>query len=279
MVYDSMRPAIFLHGGSGSWTGKDTNKALKILEKAATTGLSTMEEGGSAVDAVEKSINHLEISGDFIAGRGSLPQFDGVIRIDAGIAYGKTGKVGAVASIEDVIKPVSVARKVMEETDYVLLVGSGATEFAKEHGFFCRINKSKKSYTNSCETVGAVACDFNGNLAAGSSTGGLPDALPGRVGDAPIFGAGFYVNKHAAAACTGKGEYFIKTLLAEHACNLVANGLKPDEATKQSMKYLVNRCGIEAWGGIIVLDCNGNYGYDHNTEKMPICYKSIDRLK
>jgi beta-aspartyl-peptidase (threonine type) len=273
-----MRPAIFLHGGSGSWTEKDTNKALKILEEAAIIGLNVIKEGGSAVDAVEKSINHLEISGEFIAGKGSLSQLDDRIRMDAGIADGKTVGVGAVASIENVMTPISVARKVMEETDYVLLVGSGATEFAKEHGFFCRINKSKKSYTNSCETVGAIACDFNGNLAAGSSTGGLIKALPGRVGDAPIFGAGFYVNKHAAAVCTGKGEYFIKTLLAKYACDLVTNDLKPKEAAKQSMKYLVNRCGTEAWGGIIVLDRNGNYGYDHNTEKMPICYKSMNHV-
>ncbi len=193
MMIFKMKLAIILHGGAGNWNRYNPDKAKKILEKASNIGIKILKNNGSSLDAVEKSINHLENSGYFDCGLGSVTQNDGKIRMDAGIMEGFSLKCGAVAAIEDIKNPISVARKVMEKTRHCLIVGRFATKFASQNGFKTIKIKPKvfASSKNASDTVGAVAIDKNGNIAVGNSTGGIKNMLPGRVGDSPIAGAVF----------------------------------------------------------------------------------------
>ena len=264
------KPAIILHGGAGDWRAKNIAKANKILNNAANIGLKILKNNGSVIDAIEKSINFLEDSGFFNCGIGSVAQADGKVRMDAGIMDGSTLKCGAVGAIENIKNPISVARKVMEKTNHCLLVSKYATKFAVKNRFK-KINIKPKKQEKS-DTVGALAIDKNGNIAAGVSTGGLGNSmLPGRVGDSAIAGAGFYVNEYAGAVATGIGEAFIRTTIVRKAVDIVQEGKSLKEIVKISLNILKQE--TECDGGIIILDKKGNYAVHFTTKAMPWVYK------
>jgi len=270
-----MKIAIIAHGGSGRWPASETPKALELLDEATELGLELLKTGGSSRDAVENAINHLEDSGYFNAGRGSIVQMDGKIRMDAAIMDSRLN-CGAVGAIEDIQRPISVARKVMENTDHVLLVSKYATDFAVKNGFERVKFKPRYAYKNNkmihLETVGSIAIDKKGIITVGASTGGRSGMLPGRVGDTAIIGAGVYANEFAGATSTGVGESFIKTTAVRKAVDFVEAGLSPQEAAKKCIRILGEKTGHT--GGMIVLDKKGNYGAFHSSKDMPFSYKS-----
>ncbi|MFQ5998557.1 MAG: isoaspartyl peptidase/L-asparaginase family protein [Candidatus Bathyarchaeia archaeon] len=251
------------HGGAGHTCSHRTNKVLK---SAVSSGLALLLSKHSAVTAVERAVNVLEDSNLFNAGVGSLSQSDGKVRMDACIMDGKTLMAGAVAGIEKVRNPVSVARAVMERTQHTLMAGYPATMFAVEQGF---PNSDVRGQTkNVSETVGSIALDIFGRIAAASSTGGLgKTVLPGRVGDSAVIGAGIYATPRAGAIVTGVGEAMIKTVLSKTACELVEGGLKPTLAARRCIR-IVSKVP-RGKGGIVVLDHKGNYGVAHNCRDMP----------
>jgi beta-aspartyl-peptidase (threonine type) len=280
---------ILVHGGAGE---KPANKTqLKILEAALEIGFSILKKGGSSLDTVETVIRLLEDSGHFNAGRGSRLQLDGRCRMDASIMEGKNLKAGAVASIENVPNPIRLARLVMEKTPHVLMVGQGARRLAQSFkipkGFApskasleilsktLKIkNKTIDLYKNiyGQETVGAVAMDQSGTLAAGASTGGAGAMLPGRIGDTPLIGSGVYAdNESGAVSMTGLGEGIIRAGLAKEICCDLSRGISPQRATEKTLKRLLVR--IQGEAGAIVLNRKGEFALLHTTPYLCAGYR------
>lgn len=250
------------------------------LRAALRVGYHLLDRGGSALTAVEQAIRVLEQSGLFNAGAGSRLQFDGVRRMDASIMEGDSLHAGAVASVEGVAHPIVAARLVMETTDHVLLVGPLATKFAR---FFklerhpLRTIRRRLSYDVMLTrkslagerhgTVGAVARDRSGTVAAGASTGGIDRMLPGRVGDTPLIGCGVYAdNQSGAVAMTGIGEGIIRMAVAKEICDRLAQGAFPAAAARQVLKNLVTR--IQGAAGTLVLASDGRFAISHVTPRM-----------
>jgi L-asparaginase / beta-aspartyl-peptidase len=251
------------------------------LAEALAMGYSVLESGGPAVVAVECTIGLLEASGLFNAGRGSNRQLDGAMRMDASIMEGSTLKAGAVASIEGIVHPISAARLVMEETDHVLLVGPHASAFARHfkltrqrsarapHRFSYDgiLARQKRSKTEKHGTVGAVALDQSGTVAAGASTGGIDSMLPGRVGDTALIGCGVYAdNRSGAVSMTGRGEGIIRLAVAKSICESLAEGRGPMAAARQILRRLVSR--IDGAAGTLVLSPDGRFAIHHVTPHM-----------
>jgi beta-aspartyl-peptidase (threonine type) len=250
------------------------------LADALAAGYGILAQGGSALDAVERTIGFLEQSGLFNAGRGANRQLDGVQRMDAALMEGAHFQAGAVASIEGILHPISVARLVMEETDHVLLVGPLAGRFARHFklarhrsGVSCRssydriLAKQKRSRTERHGTVGAVALDRSGTVAAGTSTGGIESMLPGRVGDSPLIGCGLYAdNQSGAVSMTGTGEGIIRLVIAKNICDRLAMGKSPAVAARQALRMLESR--INGSAGALVLSPNGRFAIRHVTPYM-----------
>lgn len=287
-----MKSTVAVHGGAGRWSLDEGQKraVLKTLREAVEEGL-TVAERGSAVDAVTAAVEYMERSGLFNAGYGSAYAIDGRVYLDAGVMDGRTGRAGAVAAVEGVRSAVRLARLVMEQTDHVIIACEGARLLAAKAGLlephhkFYNEEKNKRfqevleearrgrwHYKKVLElagdTVGAVALDRDGNLAAATSTGGVWLKWPGRVGDSPIPGAGYYAeNGVGAFSATGVGEVILLMLLSYRARNeLVKTG---DVA--QAVKNVVQQA-TEAFGpdtvGIIALDAKGNPAYAYNTKAM-----------
>lgn len=258
-------------------------------------GYGILEHGGPAVIAVEHAIRVLEASGLFNAGRGSHRQLDGVMRMDASIMEGATLKAGAVASIEEIVHPVSAARLVMEKTNHVLLVGPSATRFAryfhlerqsrtkafrlsrrtrpvsasgvKTKLLYRAMMRSQAGAMDRHGTVGAVALDGRGTVASGASTGGIDSMLPGRVGDTPLIGCGVYAdNRSGAVSMTGLGEGIICLAMAKTVCDRLASGVSPVAAAKQVLGQLVSR--LQGAAGMLVLTSNSRYAIRHVTPYM-----------
>jgi beta-aspartyl-peptidase (threonine type) len=283
-----VRIAILVHGGAGP---KQANRIqLRKLSEAIEAGYSILADGGSSLDAVEEAIRRLEDSGLFNAGRGSRLQLDGRCRMDASIMEGRDLKAGAVAGIEGVKNPIRLARRVMQETPHVLLVGDGAGRLARHFKLEATSSPTKKSlqvlkktlkgseaavrlYSQlNHETVGAVALDRNGHLAAGASTGGISAMLPGRVGDSPLIGSGVYADNEAGAVTlTGWGESIIRAGLAKEICDRLASGLSPQRAAEWSLKRLRVRINGEA--GAIVLNQSGELVLLHTTPFLCAGYR------
>lgn len=292
--------AIIVHGGAG--TIKKEEKIPKIIEgvkEAALAGWKELKKG-SALDAVEEAIKSLEDNPIFNAGTGSVLTLDGKVEMDAAIMRGKTLEAGAVASIWGVKNPISVARKVMEKTDHVLLVGEGAVKFARIMGFdeynpiteerreqweklrekllkegtipyWKKISELIKEYPEVLRsTVGAVAFDGE-EVVAGTSTGGVFLKMFGRVGDTPIIGAGTYANEFAGASCTGLGEVAIKLSLAKTSVDFVRLGLSAQKASEAAIELATKYFGKDTMG-IIMIDREGNVGFAKNTKHMSIAY-------
>jgi L-asparaginase / beta-aspartyl-peptidase len=274
---------LVIHGGAGAMNPDMPDSLRKAyadgMLQALKTGETVLKEGGTSMDAVEKTIRILEDNPLFNAGKGAVYTHEGTISLDASIMDGSTLKAGAVAAVADVKNPISLARTVMTSSEHVFLSGTGASEFARERGleivdssyFFTpnRWNDHLKGLQNEKHgTVGCVALDVHGNLAAGTSTGGMTNKRWGRIGDTPVIGAGTYANnKSAGISCTGHGEYFIRYVVAHEVSNMVEY---KGWTVKQAGNFIINEQLRQAGGngGLIAIDRNGNIAMPYNTTGM-----------
>jgi beta-aspartyl-peptidase (threonine type) len=294
--------AIVVHGGAGRLPTEGAANAQAGCQEAILVGWRLLQNGASALDAVEATVRALEDNPSFNAGTGAVLTSSGNIELDAGLMEGKTLRVGAVAGVERIKHPISLARKVME-SPHVLLVGKGAQEFAQEQGIaLCEFEdlltdyqyqrwkdyqeqaaladketryhrreiNSTPAHEDRHGTVGAVALDASGNLASATSTGGTFNQYPGRVGDSPLVGCGFYADDHAAVSCTGHGEDFIRLLIAKRAADFVAGWASARAAAQAAIGLLSARA--RGNGGLIVVDQLGNAGFAWNSEHMAHAY-------
>tara|TARA_B100001559_G_scaffold163838_1_gene137384 strand:- start:311 stop:1273 length:963 start_codon:yes stop_codon:yes gene_type:complete len=280
---------IVVHGGAGVLSNLSTEKQLEIENKVKNTLISAykiLENGGSSMDAVEFAVSEFEDSSLFNAGKGSVYAADEVQEMDASIMNGKDRSAGAVASVKTIKNPIKLARKVLEETNHILLVGEGAEIFAKNIGetivdksyFYSeknlrRLYKAKKKLItkNIIEdrigTVGAVALDKDGNIAAATSTGGMTNKMPGRVGDTPIIGSGTWAqNDVCGVSSTGHGEFFIKYQVAKEVCTRME--YLNETLDKASSDIIQDLSKIDARGGVIAIDKNANISMPFNTDGM-----------
>jgi L-asparaginase / beta-aspartyl-peptidase len=246
--------------------------------------------GGSALDAVEAAILVLEDDPTFDAGTGSVLVADGSVELDAGLMDGTSLKVGAVAAVKHFKNPISVARRVLEASEHHFLVGPGAEGFARAQGFPEVDNRSlvvprEQAFYEQfvsgmrvagdsfgpADTVGAVALDAEGRMAAGNSTGGVAFSLPGRVGDAPLPGIGYSADDRlGGVACTGWGEHILRVGLAMRAMQGLERGLSAQDAASAAVALLLER--VQGRAGLVLLDCSGRVGLAHSTECLAHAY-------
>ncbi len=292
--------AIIVHGGAG--TIRKEERIPRVIEGVREAVLAGWRElkRGSALDAVEEAVKALEDNPLFNAGTGSVLTLDGRVEMDAAIMRGKSLDAGAVAGIWGVKNPISVARKVMEKTDHVLLAGEGAVKFARILGFpeydpvteerrkqweelrkklletgetrhWKKLNELIREYPEVLRsTVGAVAFDGE-EVVAGTSTGGVFLKVFGRVGDTPIIGGGTYANEVAGASCTGLGEVAIKLALAKTATDFVRLGMDAQSASDAAISLATKYFGADTMG-IIMVDARGNVGFAKNTKHMSYAF-------
>jgi len=289
--------ALVIHGGAGTISKKnmtsEREKAYKsALHEALNKGESILKGGGSAADAVEQTIWILENSPLFNAGKGAVFTHDGKNELDASFMNGKDQNAGAVGGVTNIMHPISAARAVLEKSDHVLLTSKGAEQFAKEQGLelvdplyfkterrwnaLQRILKAEKEEKkdlqelseNKYGTVGCVALDLEGNIVAGTSTGGMTNKRYNRFGDVPIIGGGTYAdNNTCGVSCTGHGEYFIRYAVAH---DVSARMEYLGENVKEAADYIVNKKLVEKGGsgGLIAIDKYGNVAMPFNSEGM-----------
>lgn len=280
---------LVVHGGAGVLSNLSKEQQLVIEQKVSETILSAYEilqKGGSSLDAVEFVVSEFEDSLLFNAGRGSVYTSDETQEMDASIMYGFDRSAGAVASIKKIKNPIKLARKVLEETEHVILVGDGAESFAESIGetivepsYFHseknlkRLRKLKSKIADSqiiqdkIGTVGAVAIDKKGNISAATSTGGMTNKMPGRVGDTPIIGSGTWAqNQVCGVSSTGHGEFFIKFQVAKEVCTRMEY---LNQSLKDSSHAVIKELkDIGASGGLIAIDKDANVSTPFNTEGM-----------
>jgi beta-aspartyl-peptidase (threonine type) len=291
---------IAVHGGAGTilrsaMTAQKEKEYMDALEDAVLTGDKILSTGGTSLDAVEAAVKRLEDHPLFNAGKGSVFTNEGKNEMDACIMEGKTLKAGAIAGVQHIKNPVSLARKVMENSDHVLLMGDGAMQFAKKMNMtmepdsyffveqrFNQLKQAKDSNTMIMDhtadttvpdekkfgTVGAVALDVYGNIAAATSTGGMTNKRWGRVGDSPIVGAGTYANNITCGiSCTGHGEFFLRAVVAyDISCLMEYKGFSLKEACNHVVMKKLVAFGGE--GGLIAIDANGSIEMPFNSEGM-----------
>ena len=282
---------LLIHGGAGSLPkrAREGNQAKyeASLQNITNSAFLILDKGGSSLDAVTLAVQMLEDDPLFNAGRGAVLTRKMTAELDAAIMDGSNETAGAVACLNHIKNPISLARLVMERTRHVFLVGSGAEDYAVELGFelvpnsyfhtahrteeLSRVQKNVDSPTlisGDQGTVGAVALDAQGNLAAATSTGGVVNKLPGRVGDTPIIGAGtFAKNGICAVSATGQGEYFIRTVAAHHVSSAVEHReLSLESAVAELLHEKLS--GLGGTGGIIAIGADGKMVADFNTEMM-----------
>ncbi|MFK7802933.1 MAG: isoaspartyl peptidase/L-asparaginase family protein [Anaerolineae bacterium] len=285
---------IIVHGGAWDWPDEQDAQKIPDLTKATQIGRDILAAGGSALDAVEKAVNYLEDAPTFEAGTGVPPNRNGVAQLDALIVDGKTRDFGSVAAVERVKYPITLARKVMEETAHCMFVGAGADELARELGMplipnielvdekswraFVERDESVlkpqwgKSQPLSHDTVGAVAIDQDGNVAAATSTSGSPFKPAGRVGDAPLLGSGgFALNGAGAVSCTGNGENIMRLLLAKYAADKMVEGMTAQQAADASVAYM-SAVYPDPMTGMIVVDAAGNLAFASSTPKIAVAW-------
>jgi len=284
--------SIAIHGGAGAvprstLTAEREQQYRDGLAAALDLGYATLEKGGSSLDAVTAAVRALEDNPLFNAGRGAALTRDGAAELDAAIMDGRQQRAGAVAAVRHVRNPIELARRVMEKSRHVLLVGAGAEEFAMEEGLalvpnaYFRTDERRAQleaersgrqvsdlFPSSQGTVGAVALDAAGDLAAATSTGGMTNKRQGRVGDSPIIGAGTYAkNGVCAVSATGHGEYFIRTVAAHHICAAVEyRGLALREAVRELLHKKLRELGGS--GGVIAISRGGGIVTEFSTEGM-----------
>jgi L-asparaginase / beta-aspartyl-peptidase len=299
-------PTLIVHGGAWAIPAEMAEDHQRGVAQALSTGYQILEKGGTATDAVEAAVTILEDDPTFDAGRGSFLTASGRVQLDALLMDGATLRAGGVACVEHLRNPIQAARLVLDKSPHIYFVGAGAEAFAQSHGmklidnselvldrerrrleeaqqrlaagqpdqtFSGPIAQDDKSpetaaqHLKSHDTVGAVALDQHGNLAAGTSTGGTLNKAPGRVGDSSLIGCGCYADNHSAAvSLTGWGEPIMKLVLGKWATDRVSQGVAPELAAQQAIAYLFARLG--GHGGIILLGPDGQFGIAHNTPGM-----------
>ena len=273
-----MKPVIAIHGGAGVMRRDEPGAAHRaVLEEALEAGYDILRANGSSLDAVAAAVVVLEDSPLFNAGRGSCFTADGEIEMDASIMDGATLRAGAVAAVRRIRNPILAARLVMEKTRHVLLAGAGAERFARQQGLrlesqsyfrtakrLAALRKNLKDYHG---TVGAVALDSDGRLAAATSTGGYTGKMPGRVGDSPLIGAGTYADDRACAVSgTGLGEAFIRAAVGHDVCaRMLYAKASLASAARAALESVANVGGD---GGLIAVDRRGNVAMPFNSEGM-----------
>jgi len=283
-----LKKAIIVHGGAWKIPEDMEKPCLEGVEEAAKVAMNRLLDDNSVLDAVEVAVRCMENNPAFDAGVGSVLNAEGEIELDAAIMDGKTLNAGAVAAVRHIRNPISLARKVMENSNHVFLVGEGANKFAALQGFekfdelavkreLERWKKLREKYSGTMKfsdkngTVGAVAIGSHGNIAAATSTGGIPFKLPGRVGDSCLIGCGLYADDRVGGvSATGYGESIIKIVISKVVCELLGKGLTAQKAAEESVKRLERK--INGRGGVIVLDKKGNVGISYNTPKMARAY-------
>ena len=293
--------ALIAHGGAGNWRPGSEEDAVEAMRAAVEAGRAILRAAGSALDAVCATVVALEDNPIFNAGTGAVLNFDGYCELDASVMESRESRVGAVCALQRVKNPVLVARKVMEETDHVMLAGEGALRFARVMGFpdhdpvtpqreadwrdkkahvaealgkhslkMRRFLKEHPEYAGG--TVGAAAVDARGVLAAATSTGGVTMKLVGRVGDSPVPGAGNYASAHVAASATGTGEYVLRSLATRSISEAVERGASVEAAVESVLARLGRE--FDADVGFIAVDAAGRPAAAHRTRDMPHAYFS-----
>lgn len=283
-------PILLVHGGAWAIPDDMIEAHLNGVRNALAAGWDVLSRGGSSLDAVEEAVVVMEDDETFDAGRGSFLNREGRVQLDALIMDGGTLRAGGVGCVEHLRNPIRTARKILSESPHVYFVADGAEQFAVQHGIPLCTNedliipreierlreyqaRAAEEQTNlfaptiSHDTVGAVALDHDGNLAAATSTGGTLDKAPGRLGDSSLIGCGCYADNHTgAASTTGWGEPIMKLVLAKWATDRIAAGNLPEWAAAEAISYLESR--MKGHGGIILLDAKGRFGISHNTPRM-----------
>jgi beta-aspartyl-peptidase (threonine type) len=291
-----MKPSIIVHGGA--WDiPPDLQEAHKTgTRRAVEAGWAVLAAGGSARESVEVAIMVMEDDETFDAGRGSFLNADGQVELDAGFMDGAELQVGAVAGVQFIRNPIRLARAVMEKSEHVLLIAQGAERFAHKLGFpvcdltdlavpreferwqkllYDRTYSARKSFDYAADTVGCVALDRAGHVAAGTSTGGVPNKMPGRVGDVPMVGCGFYADdEFGGASCTGWGEAIAKVTLARLALYHLQRLGEPHAAAREAIQVLADRAN--GLGGVILLSPEGHPGWFCNTPHMAYAYRTAE---
>ncbi len=305
-------PVLVVHGGAWAMPDDMVDAHLQGVINALAAGWRELERGGAALDAAEEAVVIMEDDETFDAGRGSFLNRDGKVQLDALIMDGSTLRTGGVGCVERLRNPVRAARKILSESPHVYFVAEGAERFAAEHGIALCKNEdliipreverlrayqaaqrdtqqgetkydgndlfapSSHDVTISHDTVGAVALDRNGNIAAATSTGGTLNKAPGRLGDSSLIGCGCYANNESAAvSTTGWGEPIMKLVLAKWTADRIQAGNLPEWSAQEAMNYLKQR--LNGHGGIIVLDPQGHIGIAHNTPRMAWAYQTVKK--
>jgi beta-aspartyl-peptidase (threonine type) len=287
-MFKAERPrwALIVHGGAKPWDDSETEANRTGLRKAVEAGAALLSGGGSALDAVEAAIRTLEDLPVFNAGKGSAANEAGEIEMCAGIMDGRDLSAGAVGALKFVRNPIGVARKVVAEKE-VLLVGDGALKFAKEQGFplasheELKAEEEKQLATEGLhDTVGAVALDSGGNLAAGTSTGGLIGQKVGRIGDSPLPGGGLYADNHiGAVSFSGDGETIARLSLAARIMSALEHGTAMEQAIASAVAKLPGTGGAGADGGGIGIHKDGTIGWAHNSPMFAVGFITADMAR
>jgi beta-aspartyl-peptidase (threonine type) len=293
-------PALIVHGGAGADPNDAPDELREGIRAAVAAGWRVLAEGGRSLDAVEAAVRALEDAPRFNAGRGSVLTCAGTVETDASIMDGDQLRCGAVAAVSRIANPVTLARHILEDGRHVLLAGDGALAFARSVGMpqcdpSSLITERRRKQLHAATlgesrawdggapaprrptardtdlkgTVGAVALDRHGSVAAATSTGGVSGKLPGRVGDTPVIGAGTYADSSlGGVSCTGTGEAIMRVVLARCALDFLKEAGDPDYAAHVAVDLLVEKGRGE--GGLILLDSKGHIGYAHSTTLMPV---------
>lgn len=299
-------PTLVIHGGAGtiergSMTDSLEQEVRAALQQALDEGYSLLKRGGTAAQAVESAIMVLENSHHFNAGKGAVVTAEGRYELDASIMDGRDLNAGAVAAVSKIKNPIRAAMRVMQSSPHVMLVGEGAETFAEKEGltpveqsYFSTPAKPHKLQRHAMPrgdnhdpkktfdkygTVGAVAIDKDGNIAAGTSTGGMAGKRHGRIGDSPIIGAGTYAdNSTCGISCTGQGEYFMRIGLAKEVSDQIKFGNK---SLQEAVQYSIHEhlSGMKGLGGLIAIDSNGIVVMEFNTPGMYRAYRNSEGSK
>jgi beta-aspartyl-peptidase (threonine type) len=302
------KPVLVVHGGAGTWNPLHSQPALKNVKEAAKTGFNALKTGGTAVDVVVEAVAFLEDTGAFNAGCGSALNIEKRVEMEAAVMDGAKLQAGATALLSEVRNPVRLAKLVMEKTDHALVVGKGAEDLARMFNLERRKpdNPAKiKQYEAQLqslladqwrlpkltalvkahpeafqlETVGAVALDCAGNVAAATSTGGFPLKLAGRIGDSPLIGCGTYAdNQSGACSATGVGEIAIRLVLAKTVCSYIENGKTPQEAVEKAIALVKKRImGTYNDMGLVAVDVQGRIGAAHSSPNLCWAYMTAEQ--
>jgi beta-aspartyl-peptidase (threonine type) len=269
-------PALIVHGGAGADPQEGREELREGIRQAVQAGWDALEAGGSSLDAVEAAVRVLEDHPRFNAGRGSVLTSAGTVEMDASIMEGNELRNGAVGSVTAIRHPISLARRILESGRHALFVGAGAVERARAFGIppcdpaeLITERQQKRLRAVQAGTVGAVAMDRRGVIAAATSTGGMAGKLPGRVGDSALIGCGTYAESNlGGVSCTGDGEAIIRVVLARRALETLKSVDDPGQACRVAVDVLVEEG--RGQGGLILVDWKGRMGWAHSTPLMPV---------